>query len=132
MMVDPRIWPDAKSFIPERWIEPYKGIEADKKAFIPFSAGSRNCPGQQYVGSSADLSVYKLNRPRRFALKNLRLTLAMLLHRYELTLIPGQSHEMRVHTTPVSFYYRHRSSDSSGWPQPALSPYKNSDQLSYR
>jgi len=83
MMTDPRIWPDPNSFIPERWIQPYKGIEADRKAFMPFSAGSRNCPGQQ------------------FALKNLRLTMVRLLLRYDFSLIAGQSHEQRSYTVPV-------------------------------
>ena len=49
MMKDPRIWPDPDDFIPERWLHEYKGVEADRKAFVPFSAGSRNCIGQQYV-----------------------------------------------------------------------------------
>jgi len=47
MQRDPRIWPDPDSFIPERWLGDYKGVPADRKAFIPFSAGSRNCIGQQ-------------------------------------------------------------------------------------
>ena len=51
MFKDPRIWPDAEHFVPERWLDKYKGVEADRKAFIPFSAGSRNCIGQQYVPS---------------------------------------------------------------------------------
>lgn len=82
MQRDPRIWRDPNSFIPERWISNYKGVAADRKAFMPFSAGSRNCIGQQ------------------FALKELRLILATLLQRYELSLVPGQSHELRVHTVP--------------------------------
>jgi hypothetical protein len=36
----------------------------------------------------------------RFALKELRLILATLMRRYELSLVPGQSHELRVHTVP--------------------------------
>jgi cytochrome P450 len=47
MQRDPRIWPDADTFVPERWIGNYKGVAADRKAFMPFSAGSRNCIGQQ-------------------------------------------------------------------------------------
>ncbi|CZR69470.1 related to benzoate 4-monooxygenase cytochrome P450 [Phialocephala subalpina] len=70
LMRDPRVWPDAEKFIPERWLEAYKGVEADKKAFYPFSSGSRICPGQQ------------------FALKELRLILVTLIRRYELSLIP--------------------------------------------
>jgi cytochrome P450 len=49
LMKDPRIWPDPESFIPERWLAPYKGVEVDRKAFLPFSAGSRNCIGMQFV-----------------------------------------------------------------------------------
>lgn len=47
MLKDPRIWPDAEEFVPERWLKEYKGVEVDRKAFIPFSAGSRSCIGQQ-------------------------------------------------------------------------------------
>ncbi|RDL37967.1 uncharacterized protein BP5553_05400 [Venustampulla echinocandica] len=61
---DPRIWPDPESVVPERWLGEYKGAEVDRKAFVPFSAGSRNCPGQQ------------------FALKELRLFFATLIHSY--------------------------------------------------
>ena len=49
MQRDPRIWPDPDAFIPERWLGDYKGVASDRKAFIPFSAGSRNCIGQQQV-----------------------------------------------------------------------------------
>jgi len=89
-MKDPRIWPDATSFVPERWLGKYKGVEVDRKAFLPFSAGSRNCPGQQ------------------FALKEMRIILSTIMRRYEMSLIPGQSHEQRVHTVPwfVQGYYR--------------------------
>ena len=90
LMKDPRIWPDATSFVPERWLGKYKGVEVDRKAFLPFSAGSRNCPGQQ------------------FALKEMRIILSTIMRRYEMSLIPGQSHEQRVHTVPwfVQGYYR--------------------------
>lgn len=47
MMKDPEIWPDTEMFIPERWLGNYKGAEADRKAFMPFAGGSRNCIGQQ-------------------------------------------------------------------------------------
>ncbi|KAF5532710.1 cytochrome P450 monooxygenase [Fusarium phyllophilum] len=46
---DPDRWPDASSFIPERWIGQYKGVEADRKSFLPFSGGSRTCPGQYFA-----------------------------------------------------------------------------------
>ena len=47
MQRDPSIWPDADAFIPERWLGDYKGVAADRKAFLPFSGGSRVCIGQQ-------------------------------------------------------------------------------------
>jgi cytochrome P450 len=46
-MTDPKIWPDAKMFVPERWLGEYKGVVADKKDFFSFSAGRRGCIGQQ-------------------------------------------------------------------------------------
>ncbi|CZT12574.1 hypothetical protein WAI453_005583 [Rhynchosporium graminicola] len=90
VMKDPRIWPDADSYVPERWLGIYKGKEVDRKAFVPFSAGSRNCPGQQ------------------FALKEMRIILSTIVRRYEMTLIEGQSHEQKVHTVPwfVQGFYK--------------------------
>ncbi|KAH9207521.1 cytochrome P450 [Leptodontidium sp. 2 PMI_412] len=90
MMKDPRIWPDADIYVPERWLGKYKGVDVDRKAFLPFSAGSRNCPGQQ------------------FALKEMRIILSTIIRRYEMSLIPGQSHEQRVHTVPwfLQGYYK--------------------------
>jgi cytochrome P450 len=35
-----------------------------------------------------------------FALREMRLILATLIRRYELSLVSGQSHEVRVHTVP--------------------------------
>ncbi|GKT93960.1 cytochrome P450 [Colletotrichum tofieldiae] len=75
--LDNAYWPDASSFIPERWIEPYKGIEADRKAFLPFSGGSRSCPGQY------------------FAIRELRLLFSTLFRKFEISLVPGQNHNMR-------------------------------------
>ncbi|KAF7882809.1 uncharacterized protein EAF02_006172 [Botrytis sinoallii] len=82
LQLDPRIWPDADSYIPERWLDNYKGLPVDKKAFLPFSGGVRNCIGQQ------------------FALREIRLILATVIRRFELDLIPGQSHELKVHAVP--------------------------------
>lgn len=81
-MRDEKLWPDANKFVPERWLAPYKGAEIDRKYFLPFSAGSRNCIGQQY------------------ALRELRLILANLFRRFELILVPGQSHEVFIQVIP--------------------------------
>ncbi|KAE9378887.1 cytochrome P450 [Stipitochalara longipes BDJ] len=90
VMKDPNIWPDAEEFIPERWLGIYKGVEASKQDVLAFSAGSRNCIGWQ------------------FAIKEMRLILARLVLRYEISLVPGQSHERRYHSTPwfVQGFYK--------------------------
>ncbi|KAL2069494.1 hypothetical protein VTL71DRAFT_14173 [Oculimacula yallundae] len=80
---DPAYWPDPELFIPERWLAPYKGHEVDRKATLPFSAGPRNCIGMQ------------------FAMRELRLLLAMVVRKFDLTLVPNQSHELRLYLVPV-------------------------------
>jgi cytochrome P450 len=45
--LDPGTWPDAESFIPERWLGEYKGVQAHRKDLLVFSAGSRSCLGEQ-------------------------------------------------------------------------------------
>lgn len=47
-------FPEPKSFVPARWLPKEKQpvpthLTADKSAFLPFSTGSRNCIGQQWV-----------------------------------------------------------------------------------
>lgn len=45
---NPTIFPEPKSFIPERWIDP-KERRRLEKYMQPFGKGSRACIGQQYV-----------------------------------------------------------------------------------
>ncbi|CAG8523884.1 14323_t:CDS:10 [Ambispora leptoticha] len=60
---------DVNEFVPERWLDP-ENIPRD--AYMPFSAGSRNCIGQN------------------FALLEIRLIIAALVSRYRIVDIPGQ------------------------------------------
>jgi len=60
------IWPNAQSFIPERFSEEAKAnSNRHPFAYYPFSAGNRNCIGQ------------------RFALQEAILVLSMLLHSFD-------------------------------------------------
>ncbi|CAG8453212.1 122_t:CDS:10 [Ambispora leptoticha] len=75
------LWgPDALEFVPERWLVPER---IPKDAFYPFSAGSRNCIGQN------------------FALLEMRLIIASLVRRYEFTDIPGQPFDIKHFITPM-------------------------------
>jgi cytochrome P450 len=66
----PSLWPDPDRFDPERFT-PDKVERRPRFAFIPFAAGHRNC-----IGGSA-------------AIVELKLAVAMIAQRYELTLAPG-------------------------------------------
>ncbi|CDH57423.1 p450 monooxygenase [Lichtheimia corymbifera JMRC:FSU:9682] len=59
--LDPEYWPEPNKFIPERWIDG-SSMPADKNAFFPFSAGSRNCLGKQFAYQEMRLSIATLVR----------------------------------------------------------------------
>ena len=66
---DPRFWPDAERFDPERWRE--DGTSRPKFAYFPFGAGTRVCIGEQ------------------FAWMELTLVLATVARRWRLAIVPG-------------------------------------------
>ncbi|KAJ7950310.1 Cytochrome P450 [Quillaja saponaria] len=65
---DPRVWPDPLEFRPERFLTTHKGVDVRGQDFelIPFGSGRRMCPGVS------------------FALKIMQLTLANLLHGFDI------------------------------------------------
>lgn len=66
---DERVWPNPDEFQPERFLTSHKGIDVKGQNFelIPFGSGRRSCPG---------ISL---------ALNVVHLTLASLLHNFEVT-----------------------------------------------
>ncbi len=76
----PTLWPDPDRFDPDRFTAD-KAERRPRFAFIPFAAGHRNC-----VGAST-------------ALVELKLAVAMIAQRYELTLAPGHRVEGVAETT---------------------------------
>lgn len=76
----PALWPDPNRFDPDRFTAD-KVERRPRFAFIPFAAGHRNC-----VGAST-------------AIAELKLAVAMIAQRYELTLAPGHRVEGVAGTT---------------------------------
>ncbi|KAJ7966681.1 Cytochrome P450 [Quillaja saponaria] len=66
---DPRVWPDPLEFRPERFLTTHKGLDVKGHDFelIPFGSGRRMCPGIS------------------FALQVIQLTLANLLHGFDIS-----------------------------------------------
>ncbi|ORZ05408.1 cytochrome P450 [Absidia repens] len=75
-----KYWPNARSFEPERWLPETAaatGIKPDMDAFYPFSVGSRNCVG------------------KNFAIMEMRLVLATLIKRFDLSPIPDEMEQAK-------------------------------------
>jgi cytochrome P450 len=77
---DPRIWEQPESFDPERF-NPETPVERHKFAYYPFGGGPRKCIGQD------------------FALMEAQLILAMMIQRYGIKLLPGQTIEPQFFIT---------------------------------
>jgi cytochrome P450 len=61
---DPRWWPEARRFVPERWLEPY--LDRPRAAYLPFGAGPRMCVGEPFARLEAVLLLARLARRWRF------------------------------------------------------------------
>ncbi|CAO3635624.1 unnamed protein product [Cunninghamella blakesleeana] len=67
-----KYWPNASSFIPERWLEGGANANTSPNDLMNFSLGSRNCIGKQ------------------FALMEMRLVLATMMKLFDFTPIPEE------------------------------------------
>ncbi|XP_046556782.1 ultra-long-chain fatty acid omega-hydroxylase-like [Haliotis rubra] len=78
--LNPHVWPDPQEYQPERFL-PENTRTMDPFAFVPFSAGPRNCIGQN------------------FALNVMKVIVSRILHRYTLTLDPSHTVRRWTHIT---------------------------------
>ena len=77
---DPRYWPDADAFKPERWLEEDKS--RPKFAYFPFGAGPRQCIGESFAWTEGVLLLATLAQKYRLELRpeyRLRLRAAITL-----------------------------------------------------
>lgn len=67
---DPRWWPDAEAFRPERWMPGGSATRASrpKFAYFPFGAGTRVCIGEQFAWMEGVLALATFARRWRFRL----------------------------------------------------------------
>lgn len=66
---DPRWWPDANAFVPERWLPGGSALDAarPKLSYFPFGAGARVCIGEQFAWMEGVLALASF--ARRFRLE---------------------------------------------------------------
>ncbi|KAL1596515.1 hypothetical protein SLS60_009162 [Paraconiothyrium brasiliense] len=57
---DPRYWPQAEEFIPERWTERRKDMGTDNAPFFPFCMGPHLCAGKIVAYTSMRIALSKL------------------------------------------------------------------------
>lgn len=76
---DARFWPEPLDFKPERF-SPENEDKLNKRAFMPFGIGPRNCVGM------------------KVAVLNLKFTMAKLVQKYHFQLGPSQKGEMRLNS----------------------------------
>jgi cytochrome P450 len=92
---DPRWWPDAEVFRPERWLEG-AAEEAEKRpkfAYFPFGGGPRSCVGEPFAWLEAMLLLATLARRWRLS----RTDDAPVRLFPTITLRPRQAVQMRLH-----------------------------------
>ncbi|KUJ19996.1 putative cytochrome P450 [Mollisia scopiformis] len=96
MHTDANIYPEPFKFKPERWLEDCDPFM--NRNYVPFSKGSRNCPGMNLAYAEMYLALAIMFRPNgpRMALYKTDETDVIPVHDYFLAMPRGDSKGMRV------------------------------------
>ncbi|CAG2102536.1 unnamed protein product [Medioppia subpectinata] len=105
---DPEFWPEPDTFKPDRWFEP----KHHPMAFQAFGAGPRVCIGQ------------------RFAMNEMRMCLAKLIHRYDFTL--AQEPKLDYMRWRFTYWARHGVPGPNYMEMPIFEPHHTYVQRSYK
>lgn len=70
---DPRYWPQAGEFVPERWGDRRSEMGTDKAPYFPFLAGAYSCPG------------------KNLAYMSLRVALSTLVQKFDISFAAGET-----------------------------------------
>jgi len=85
VLLDPDIYPEPRQFRPDRWLESAEKTAKLNHYFVPFSKGTRSCPGMQYAASGFSM-IYSLLTPQRFAYAEMYMAIPALFRRFEFEL----------------------------------------------
>jgi Cytochrome P450 len=61
---NPSIFPNPRTFLPERWLESEDKKRELEKALVPFSRGSRQCLGMNLANAEIYLTLYAIFGPK--------------------------------------------------------------------
>jgi cytochrome P450 len=91
---DPRWWPQAEDFVPERFGEKRAEMETDKAPYLPFSLGKYSDAAIVFGFQQTDNLIGAYSCPgKNLAQMSLRISLSMIAQSFDVAFAPGETGE---------------------------------------